>query len=622
MNSDLDLWKDIQSKVIFILKKPKEENKSDDKLKKIIHIVYKIMSRDESFKTGKNVNIDFFFSFINLIYTLFKLEKEEREKILKTNVSCIKNKDVLEKIQGLGKIQIVKETIKNKLIAYLCEVILSYLKKEKYSLIEYIDATIGNMLYIPNMNMILKYEIYSLIMQEYFYDFFKEIIDFEETQINSEDDISIEMIIDLFENDKQDKIKAFQALIILKYESLRDSIIKYNINQINEALKKTLIKIENEPNISPAIYYEKIILIFKEELEKKKKKKKRRKKKKKSKVYNNNEQNNANEIKEGKNLKPKLIIYDYVPKKDIKNKIIPANVTQKVEEKKLENKQSIPVNKNEIINIKTEFEELNDVNIINYKEFDNDITLNKENKTNINFGDIIKSNIIEFLNKIIDMDKKEDRLNSISELKDSIFKLISENQKEIDLLKEENKKIILRNDNLIDEIDLLKEKNKKIIDEISSLKENNKNIILRNDNLNKEIDNMKIKIEKLEYQNEEVKDILGSIQIRDLGKNFLRTFNKYLTSEDFRLINDDYFQKGQIIANRVKKTFHKFSTSKKMDVIINLILTAFDSLNEGNHYAHSIIVDNFKEDIEEYKKKKSEINEIFRNYYIFAWIRN
>ena len=73
MNSDLDLWKDIQSKVIFILKKPKEENKSDDKLKKIIHIVYKIMSRDESFKTGKNVNIKFFFSFINLIYTLFKL---------------------------------------------------------------------------------------------------------------------------------------------------------------------------------------------------------------------------------------------------------------------------------------------------------------------------------------------------------------------------------------------------------------------------------------------------------------------------------------------------------------------------------------------------------------------
>ena len=232
------------------------------------------------------------------------------------------------------------------------------------------------------------------------------------------------------------------------------------------------------------------------------------------------------------------------------------------------------------------------MNKINYKEFDNDITLNKENKTNINFGDIIK-----FLNKIIDMDKKEDRLNSISELKDSIFKLISANQKEIDLIKEDNK-------NLINEINLLKENDKNIIlrndnmiNEINSLKENN-------DNLNKEIDNMKIKIEKLEYQNEEVKDILGSIQIRDLGKNFLRTFNKYLTSEDFRLINDDYFQKGQIIANRVKKTFHKFSTSKKMDVIINLILTAFDSLNEGNHYAHSIIVDNFKEDIEEYKKKK------------------
>ena len=594
MNSDLDLWKDIQSKIIFILRKPKEENKSDDKLKKIIHIVYKIMSRDESFKTGKNVNIEFFFSFINLIYTLFKLEKEEREKILKTNVSCIKNKDVLEKIQGLDKTQIVKETIKNKLIAYLCEIILSYLKKEKYSLIEYIDATIGNMLYIPNMNMILKYEIYSLIMQEYFYDFFKEIIDFEETQINSEDDISIEMIIDLFENDKQDKIKAFQALIILKYESLRDSIIKYNINQINEALKKTLIKIENEPNISPAIYYEKIILIFKEELEELIQKKKRRKKKKKSKISNNNEQNNdnANEIKEGKNIKSKFRIYDYVPKK-------------------IENKQSIPVNKNEIINIKTEFEELNDVNIINYKEFDNDIALNKGNDNNINFGDNIKSNIIEFLNKIIDMDKKEDRLNCISQLENIIFKYIDAIQKETDSLKEQNKNITLVNDNLVKKIDSLKEEidsSKKEIDsskkEIDSLKEFNKNITLVNDNLNKEIDNMKIRIEKLENKNEEVTDILGTIHIRDLGKNFLRTFNKYLTFEDFQLIKKDYSKKGQIIAKRIKKTFAIYSKSQKMDIIINLILTAFNSLNEGNHFAHSILADNFEDDIEEYKNKK------------------
>lgn len=130
MNCDFDLWKNLQTKVIFILKKQKEENKNDFKLKEIIHIIYQIISKDETFKSGKNANQEFFLKFIDLIYTLFKLKKEEREKILKTDVSCIENDDVLTKIQELEKIQIVKETIKNKLIAYLCEMILLHLKKK------------------------------------------------------------------------------------------------------------------------------------------------------------------------------------------------------------------------------------------------------------------------------------------------------------------------------------------------------------------------------------------------------------------------------------------------------------------------------------------------------------
>ena len=69
------------------------------------------------------------------------------------------------------------------------------------------------------------------------------------------------------------------------------------------------------------------------------------------------------------------------------------------------------------------------------------------------------------------------------------------------------------------------------------------------------IDNMKMRREDLENSNEEIKDVLGSIQIRDLGKNFLRAFNKYLTSNDFKLISTDYSQKGQIIANRIKEKF-------------------------------------------------------------------
>jgi hypothetical protein len=626
---NLDLWKDFNTKVNYILTKVKEEKENDFKLKGITQIIFEIISEDKAIKSGKNKNQLFFLRFADLIYTLFKIEKEEREKMYKTDVSCLKNNDICKIIQELEKVQIFKEKIENKFKAYLCEIILSYLKKQKYSLIEYIDAIIGNMLFISNMNVILlKYEIYSLLINKYFSPFFGDTINFEETEINLDDDISCEIIIDLIENIKNDKIKAFQTLIALKYESVRDSIINYNINQINEALLKTEMKIENEPEISPVFYYEQIVFIFEEQLEEllcKKKRKKKKKTKKKSKVsYNNYEQNNANEIKERKNIAPKFIIYDYVPKNTVKNNnIIPIHVAEKDEEKKLEIKQNIQVNN---INIKNVYEGFNNIN----KEFDKNNALNKEKvNNNINFGDIIRKNIDELLNKIEDMNEKEDRTKCISELKDIIFKLIDDNnrmlnekinknQNEINSLKSDNKNITLANDNLIQEINSLKLVNDNLIKEIDSLKKDNEALKSSNDNmikeinsireenddLNEDIDNMEIRIEKLENKNEEIKDILGNIQIRDLGKNFLKTFNKYLTPEDFTLIEKDYSQKGQVIANRIKTKFHKFCGSQKMNIIINLILTAFHCLNEGNYFAHSIITENFEDDIEEYKNKK------------------
>lgn len=603
MNSDLFI--DITKKAKYILEKDKEETGNEIKLREIIKIIFDIVSEDTKFKDLDNSYKEFISRFINLIDSLFHLEKEERHSILETDVSCIKDKNIYNNIKELEKAQNLELSIENKNLAYLCDKIVSLKKKEKYSLFQYIDAIIGNMIYISYLKNILRYEIYCLLMDKYFIPFFKEGINFNETEINVDEQISFELIIDLLENVKIEEIKLLQTIIILKYESERESIMNCNIDTINKALENTLVKIKQDKTISKAILFEKIIIIFNEEIDElknksKKKRKKKNKNKKKTKQFNNN--TNAEEETKSNS---KIIIYEYDPKKKVKKRLFPSNESANTEEQKA----NVPVNNNEIIDINKDNKGLNN-NKIDDKAYDNEILLNKNNKKDTKFGDNIKKNIIDLLNKILFMDSEEDKLKHSSEIKDIIFKLIDEHSRlieekienEINLLKQNNK---FFNDNLSKEIESLKEKNISLNDKIDEMNDKIDELKKENKNLTDEIDELKESSENMEKKLQEIKEVLGTIQISDLSKNFLKTFNKYLTWSDFLSIFDDYSKKGEIIVNRIKKKFSAFAKSKKMDIIQNLILSSFNSLEEGNRFAHSIIMDNFEKDMEEYKRKNN-----------------
>lgn len=80
------------------------------------------------------------------------------------------------------------------------------------------------------------------------------------------------------------------------------------------------------------------------------------------------------------------------------------------------------------------------------------------------------------------------------------------------------------------------------------------------------------RIEILENTCDEFKEVIGNIQTRDFSKRLLKSFNRYLISDDFKKINEnkDKSLRGRIITERIEKKFCRFKKSEKMKMLINL----------------------------------------------------
>lgn len=89
---------------------------------------------------------------------------------------------------------------------------------------EYIEATIINVTFFLRDEEVIKYQIYSLVVNNYLTNI-KEKFDFKETEIDLQNQISLEIIVDLFKKRRIDETVVIQSLIVLK--------LKYNIHQIS-----------------------------------------------------------------------------------------------------------------------------------------------------------------------------------------------------------------------------------------------------------------------------------------------------------------------------------------------------------------------------------------------------
>ena len=246
------------------------------------------------------------------------------------------------------------------------------------------------------------------------------------------------------------------------------------------------------------------------------------------------------------------------------------------------------------------------------KEISEEIKVKKESYVNkkeeeenkiIKIGDINKNNIKHLLNNILIMDK-DSKVSYINELEEVLFKIIDDN----DMMKKQFEKMNVNLNSLIaenglktKELDSMKKELDSVKKELDSVK---KELEVSVTSLNEKIDDL--------Y---EIKQILGNIQIRDSSKNFLRSFKKYLSDEDLEDIEDDYSEKGTIISNTIQEKFSNCKEKRKMAVLLNLIRNSFNSLTIGNSYAHSISIDIYEQDIQEYKKMK-----FLNSVYIFCFL--
>jgi len=208
----------------------------------------------------------------------------------------------------------------------------------------------------------------------------------------------------------------------------------------------------------------------------------------------------------------------------------------------------------------------------------------------------------------------DDQLKSyIKELSDCIQKVLDNNNEVIKNISLENKELkkelIQRDNNKEKEIDSLRNDIKKERDEAQKERDEaqKERSFLSQEikSMKEEMELLKVNVEKLNNKNEKIKDILEKIQTRDMTKNFLKSFYCYLTNNDFKRIRKDFYSKGDIIALRIKETFSKFGNNKKIDLVLKLIKKSFASLTKGNNFAHSLIMDNFNEDMEKYKDENN-----------------
>ena len=238
MNQSLNL--NIISKIFSILEQDvKDETENDSPLKEIIRMMF---SKDsESNIIGfPNVKVEYqklLAKFIELIYLMFQIPKDQRDKLWKIDVKNIKDKNISNLILELEDLQNIEVKFPNQKLVDLCDIIFPCNVKNKYTLIDYVYAVIGNISYIPQMNILLKFRVYSFLIDNYACVLGQKI-DFRETELNLDDEISIDIILDLLKKNKNDNL-FIQLLVILKYESVRNTIIKHNMGEILQAFINT-----------------------------------------------------------------------------------------------------------------------------------------------------------------------------------------------------------------------------------------------------------------------------------------------------------------------------------------------------------------------------------------------
>ena len=573
----------------------------------------------EPVKNREKDSYKFLEQYIKLVHSLFKLKKDERNKLY-NDASLYKgyneisqHKEQLDKLvakkdDDLSKIKEDKMNQLNVIKSYLYNLI-SHQPKTLFSKLD--EFHFYFILYIPSSST-LQFLLYSILKNKFRDVFIK--FDYQDFCPNFDDETCLNLIILFFDNIKNEKreLLFILALLILQYEV----IFKYRINKkypkfiLQYAAEKTLQIVESKTLQNGLIleytYIEylsnldKIIYLYDE-----------RQRKMKNFSINENQiiilKNNDNPQSQ-KN--PKENSTSTIPEGRKNSEDDKFEEEKKNELKREENK----INNSEVNKINKPFSEAVDNQI--YQE------VKEVTKEEINEEGKVKKNI-DVKDKILEG-------NNISEKKEPNSEIKGENLPEINnsnviaSKKEENNitnqpKVEITNLSNQELYSLfqqqLTEQKKKNEIRFSELEKNfeisysqlKKKIEINSEQLKEnkgrfsELKKISLKLKEKERENEKkfselkseiqsLKGMISTIQTRKLAKNFLNIFKSDLSEEEKEIIKKDESKKGEETLKSLKRKYPLYIDTENFKTVYEIVEKSGEALNKGNELEKDIFL--------------------------------
>ena len=196
------------------------------------------------------------------------------------------------------------------------------------------------------------------------------------------------------------------------------------------------------------------------------------------------------------------------------------------------------------------------------------------------------------------IDKEMKNLQSL------MVNIVDENVKMKGKIEEMNQNILKLNEQNLKQSQELEKQNQKMEKQSQKMEKQSQEMEKKNQKMEKQIKELKESVEILTDECQDMKEILGNIQYRDLSKNFLKYFKTFLNEEDWKRIKKNKYKRGEIIAQRIEKFYPK-ADKQKMSIVRELIKNSSNLIEEGNFLAHSVTLDKYEDEINAYKKKKN-----------------
>ena len=270
-----NITKDTLDKVELIIN---QINKKQIPIELILKYQLKIFFFSNGDKYVFNFRKDIYFAkiiskMIDLLHLVFKMPESDREKFYDRDIGdIIKNPDFFEIIDELDHLKSFNINFETNKFGKLYSVISSslYSKNEKISFSEYMDYLFLKLSFLPELKSLLKFQLYSIIINFYLFPM-KVLLDFNEKNIIISDEIYLDLIIELFANSQNEFQSLVKSIIILNYGPISHIIRKYTLDEILSGIDSMFNKVRNIKNIGNiSICVEKIMMMFVDELNKQK----------------------------------------------------------------------------------------------------------------------------------------------------------------------------------------------------------------------------------------------------------------------------------------------------------------------------------------------------------------